>query len=215
MSRIQLKVTNMLTVKSAREWIVVGALLSAAMLAGCAPLGSAAPSAAPVTEAPDPGGLSEPSQPAEATVHAFPRIGSCDQIAAAAPDYVAGMPLDQEDSYIEQDVISCVWKPAEGDISALADIQIFSVTITADTSDVPDPAVAEQYGIKGYFTDPRLDALGGVGLWLGAESAPVDGGSGTVIVPGVHVQIGGGHWGQDSQLGKDNMVTLALQLLNM
>ncbi|WZH38189.1 MAG: hypothetical protein PIR02_05850 [Microbacterium enclense] len=125
------------------------------------------------------------------------------------------MPLDEANSFIEQDAISCVWKPAEGDISALTDIQIFSVSITADTSDVPDPAAMEQYGIKGYFTDPRLDALGGVGLWLGTESAPVDGGSGTVIVPGVHVQIGGGHWGQDTQLGKDSTVTLALKLLDM
>lgn len=49
---------------------------------------------------------------------------------------------------------------------------------------------------------------------MDTESAPVDGGSGTVIVPGVHIQIGGGRWGEDSQLGKDRLVTLALQLLN-
>jgi hypothetical protein len=107
-----------------------------------------------------------------------------------------------------------VWKPAEGTITALTDIRIFSVTITADTSDVPDPTQMEQFGITGYFTNPRLDALGGVGLWMDTESAPVDGGSGTVIVPGVHIQIGGGRWGEDSQLGRDRLVTLALQLLN-
>lgn len=48
----------------------------------------------------------------------------------------------------------CVWKPAEGTITALTDIRIFSVTITADTSDVPDPTQMEQFGITGYFTDP-------------------------------------------------------------
>lgn len=204
------------TVRSARQWMMVGALVSATLLAGCVPVGSVTPSAAPATEEPNQAGASEPSQPDEiGAVHAFPHITSCDQIAAVAADDVAGMPLDKEGSYVEQDSISCVWQPTEEDISALTDIRMFTVTITADTSDVPDPAIAEQYGIKGYFTDPRLDARGGVGLWLDTGSAPVDGGSGTVVVPGVHVQIGGGRWGQDSQLGKDKLVTLALQLLDM
>ncbi|WP_378143685.1 hypothetical protein ACFJGV_09670 [Cnuibacter sp. UC19_7] len=204
--------------KIVRRWNLLGVLVAATLLAGCAPGGNAAPPpAVPTDGAQDPGAAATtpPDSAAAGAVRALPRITSCDQIAAVAPDYVAELTLEQENSYIQDDTISCSWSPAEGSITSLTDIKTFSVTITADDSEIPDPAQMEQYGIKGYFTDPRLDALGGVGLWLDADSAVVGGGVGTVIVPGIHVTIGSSLWGQDSELARDSMVTLALQLLAM
>ncbi|MCS5497909.1 hypothetical protein NY547_11735 [Cnuibacter physcomitrellae] len=204
--------------KIARRRNLLGVLVAATLLAGCAPVGTAAPpAAAPTDGAQDDGAASTtPPEPAEAGAgRALPAITSCDQISAVAPDYVAELTLEQDNSYIQDDALSCSWSPAEGSITSLTDIKTFSVTITADDSEIPDPTQMEQYGIKGYFTDPRLDALGGVGLWLDADSAVVGGGAGTVIVPGVHVTIGSSLWGQDSELAKDSMVTLALQLFDM
>lgn len=210
------KVATVLCVKILRRRDLVGILVAASLLAGCAPVGIAAPPATvPTDDAQDQGtAATTPPEPAGA-VRELPQITSCDQIAAVASDYVAELTLEQDNSYIDEGTISCSWSPAEGSITSLTDIKTFSVTIEADDSEIPDPTQMEQYGIKGYFTDPRLDALGGVGLWLDADSAVVGGGVGTVIVPGIHVTIGSSLWGQESELAKDSMITLALQLLDM
>lgn len=189
-------------------------LVAAMLLSGCSAIlpTTAGARTEPQSEAPadapaaaDPG--SAPS------THGFPRISSCDQIAPIVSSYIQGLSLDQEYSEITADSVYCAWKPADGTITSLTDIQTVSVQVTAKDGDIPDPAEAAKYGMDIYFTDPRLDALGGVGLWSKVESAAVGGGFGSVLVPGVEITLGDSRWDQEGQIDKDGLVTAALAIL--
>ena len=184
------------------------------LLAGCS-------AAAPLTPPASEGGGASAGPPAaqsggeNAQARGFPNISSCDQVAAVVGDYIDGLPLDKENSYIQPDAIGCVWSTPADAVGALTDIQSFSVDITEDSGDVPDPEAAAEFGMDMYFTDPRLDAVGGVGLWMDADSAVVGGGTGSVIVPGVDVALTDSRWGQEGRLTKDSLVDVALTLLEL
>ncbi|MFT4279843.1 hypothetical protein [Microbacterium sp.] len=188
-------------------------LLSAVLLAGCS---------APAEPVPSPSGVPvEAGQGAEGGASGqvpdagLPNISDCDQVAAVVGDLIEGIPFDPEYSSAQSDAIGCVWAtPADG-VDDLTDIQRFSVDITEGSEDIPDPEEAAQYGMDMYFTDPRLDARGGVGLWLDADSAAVGGGTGSVLVPGVEIVVSDSRWGQEGRLDKDRLVAIALALLDL
>lgn len=188
-------------------------LLSAVLLAGCS---------APAAPVPSPSGVpAEAGQGAEGGASGqvpdagLPNISDCDQVAAVVGDLIEGIPFDPEYSSVQSDAVGCVWAtPADG-VDDLTDIQRFSVDITEGSEDIPDPDEAAQYGMDMYFTDPRLDARGGVGLWLDADSAAVGGGTGSVLVPGVEIVVSDSRWGQEGRLDKDRLVAIALALLDL
>ncbi len=188
-------------------------LLSAVLLAGCS---------APADPVSSPSGVpAEAGQGAEGGASGqvpdagLPNISDCDQVAAVVGDLIEGIPFDPEYSSVQSDAIGCVWAtPADG-VDDLTDIQRFSVDITEGSEDIPDPDEAAQYGMDMYFTDPRLDARGGVGLWLDADSAAVGGGTGSVLVPGVEIVVSDSRWGQEGRLDKDRLVAIALALLDL
>lgn len=188
-------------------------LLSAVVLAGCSAPAEPAPSPSEVPA--EAGQSAEGVTSGEAPTAGLPNMSDCDQVAAVVGDLVEGIPFDPEYSSVQSDAIGCVWAtPADG-VDALTDIQRFSVDITEGSDDIPDPDEAAQYGMDMYFTDPRLDALGGVGLWLDADSAAVGGGTGSVLVPGVEIVVSDSRWGQEGRLDKDRLVTIALALLDL
>ncbi|KZE89211.1 hypothetical protein [Microbacterium sp. TNHR37B] len=188
-------------------------LLSAVVLTGCSAPAEPAPSPSEVPA--EAGQSAEGGTSGEAPTAGLPNISDCDQVAAVVGDLVEGIPFDPEYSSVQSDAIGCVWAtPADG-VDALTDIQRFSVDITEGSDDIPDPDEAAQYGMDMYFTDPRLDALGGVGLWLDADSAAVGGGTGSVLVPGVEIVVSDSRWGQEGRLDKDRLVTIALALLDL
>ncbi|TPW78185.1 hypothetical protein FJ657_03260 [Schumannella soli] len=192
-----------------------GALaLAAASLAGCA-VGAPARDATPASGAKSgtaAGAGTGDATPADA-VRDLPKIASCDEVGAVVASYIDGIPLSQEESYIQSDEISCVWSPPQGSITDLSQIQTFGVTISEGEDEIPDPAALGDYGSKLYFTDPRLDAVGGIALWLTTDTSVVGGGTGTVLVPGVEVTLVDARWDQNAYLDKDALVTLGLQLL--
>ncbi|TPW77017.1 hypothetical protein FJ658_02670 [Schumannella sp. 10F1B-5-1] len=146
---------------------------------------------------------------------ALPKVSSCDEVGAVVASYIDGIPLDEEESYIQSDEISCTWSPPEGSVTDLSQIQTFGVTIAEGDDEIPDPAALGTYGEKVYFTDPRLDAVGGIGLWLTTDTSAVGGGTGEVLVPGVDITLVDARWDQNAYLDKDALVTLALQLLDL
>lgn len=145
----------------------------------------------------------------------MPSISSCEQIGAIVADYIVGIPLDEETSYLDADAVSCVWSPSADEVDDLSEIQTFSVDISEGDEEVPDPEAAGELGMDQYFTDPRLDAVGGVGLWMGTDTSVVGGGTGAVLVPGVEVYITDARFGQNAYLDKDSLVALALQILDL
>jgi len=143
----------------------------------------------------------------------FPRITDCDQVAAVVGGLIDGLPLDTEYSYIQSDAVACIWATPTDAVDDLTDIQRFSVDITEGSEEIPDPDEAAELGMDMYFSDARLDAVGGVGLWLDADSAVVGGGTGSVLVPGVEIAMSDSRWGQEGRLDKDRLVALSLELL--
>ncbi|MBZ4486543.1 hypothetical protein LQ938_06815 [Microbacterium sp. cx-55] len=169
-----------------------------------------------------PAGASAPSDGAaasppasESSSQGVPSISSCDEIGAIVADYIVGIPLDEENSYTDADAVSCVWSPSADEVDDLTEIQTFSVDISEGDEEVPDPEEAAAYGMDQYFTDPRLDDLGGVGLWISADTAVVGGGTGSVLVPGIEITITDARFGQNAYLDKNSLVTLALQILDL
>lgn len=185
-------------------------LLAASVIAGCSGGGETDSSAIPSPE----------SGAAQATAAplAFPRIASCEQLAGVMPaSRIEGLPLDEETSYVGPDEISCTWAARVEDLAPLdfGGIRSFAVDISVGDAEVPDPAVAAQLGINMYFTDPRLDALGGVGLWIPVNPEnPVRGGSGGVLVPGIEITIAGGGWGTGNEFSREEMLEVALKILD-
>ncbi|MEI2268496.1 hypothetical protein OHB93_04190 [Microbacterium sp. No. 7] len=190
---------------------VIPVLALAGFLAGCAP-------AAPAVSGE---GSARPTAPAAAgdggtaAVRDLPGISSCDQVAAVVGDYIDGIPLEKENSYVQPDAIGCGWVTPADAVSELSDIQSFTVDISEGMDEVPDADEAAGLGMDMYFDDPRLEKVGGVGLWMDADSAAVRGGTGSVLVPGVDIVISDSRWGQDGRLTKDSLVSVALALLDL
>lgn len=194
--------------------LLLSPLLAATLLSGCSAIGPATSGAQTDAETGAPAEAPAATDPGRTpSTHGFPRISSCDQIAPIVSSYIQGLSLDQEYSEIVADSVYCAWKPADGTITSLTDIQTVSVQVTAKDGDVPDPVEAAKYGMDMYFTDPRLDALGGVGLWSTVETAAVGGGFGSVLVPGVEITLSDSRWDQEGQIDRNGLVTTALAIL--
>lgn len=196
-------------------WSAVAALSAAASLSGCA---VGVPGAATTPTGDDATNTAMPTQndtPGAAHVHGFPHIVSCDEVGALVAGYVGDIPFDAENSYVQSDAVLCSWAPKADQVDSVTDIQTFSVSVSVGDDEVPDSAAAAAYGMDMYFTDPRLDALGGVGLWIDAGSAAVGGGAGTVLVPGVEITVTDGRFGQSGILDRDGLVTVASEILKL
>ena len=198
--------------KKTRLSITVPLILAGVLLSGCSLRGG---SAAPVDDgSAPPAPVDDSGQTTDGGVRPFPSISSCGQVAPVVSSYIDGLPLE-ETSGVEPGSVSCAWSTPSGSVSALTDIKAFSVAINEGSVDVPTMADAEKYGFSGYFTDPRLDALGGIGIWQAPDSPVVGAGTASIIVPGVDVLIVSSLWGQDTQLNQDEAVKIALTLLDM
>lgn len=179
--------------------ILAACALGVALLSGCAPVDHQAANGGSPTH--DDSSASVPSDPGEgdggdsgeggATV-AFPRITSCDQVAAATSALVQGMPLVGDS--IADDGVLCQWSmPDDGPFA--------SVTVQENTSVPTSDDLALQAKMLHLtptpISDPRLAAMNAVAIrWTTDGSADAPGYS-TVYVPGVSVELHAGRHNAD------------------
>jgi hypothetical protein len=189
-------------------------LLTTASLSGCASVPVEPPSTATAAAADESAATSPADADDSPTVRSVPRISGCEQVGAIVSGFIDGM-SPEADNAVQDDFIDCAWSTPEASVSSLSDIKTFSVTVEEGTDDVPNVADSEAMGFTDYFSDPRLDAIGGVGIFSDADNAAVGAGVGSVSVPGVDVTISSSQWGQDDGFDKEDLVTIALKLLDL
>lgn len=185
-------------------------LLPLAVVTGC----SAAPGSEPGQPTANSSANNDRSNDSDGANIPFPRIGSCDELARVAAAYVEGIPLDEEISHVEHEDVSCYWNHDPEDIDSFEQIQIFSIDIAVGDEDL---SLMEEgfksIGSDMLFHDPRLDDMGGFGIWLDADTSVVGAASGTVHLPGLEIRFGDGRVGAQNYLERDTMVDLALAIL--
>lgn len=144
----------------------------------------------------------------------YPSISSCDQIAAALPEYVGDIPLNQEQSYLGAEAMTCVWNREETEPTTFEEIQSFEVSLSATNGEQTITMdQAEEYGFGDtYFTDPRLEELGGIALWMDMDIAVAGGGTGSVLLPDVEIAFADLRWGARNLLTRDQLVDVGLRV---
>ena len=144
----------------------------------------------------------------------FPSISSCDQSAAVLPEYVGDIPLNQEQSYLGAEAITCSWNREETEVTSFEEIQAFEVSLSPGSGEeMITMEQAEEYGFGDmYFTDPRLDELGGIALWMDMDIAVAGTGGGTVLLPDVEIAFVDARWGAQNVLTRDQLVDIALRV---
>ena len=168
----------------------VTATLLTVALAGCTPAsGSTGTSSTQVQGGPD--GRFE-----------LPDLTDCSALAGLVADYVDGIPLNTEQSSVASHQIYCDWSPRDDRDP------MFSIQVDPE-GDPASPDADADTTRETTFTDPRLSAVNGVGVWQ-QQSDDFRGGS--VVLPGLTVMIA--QSGKTSTpLTRDALVSLALGVL--
>lgn len=144
---------------------------------------------------------------------AFPSFGSCEEIETIVAPYIQGLVLDEDIAYIDDEQISCQWHHDDGAVTSFDQIQIFGLDIEVGDDEVLTMEEVEAVGMEEiYFTDPRLEELGGIGVWLDGDNAVLGAGSGSVLLPGLEISLTDGRVGAQNLMDREAMVELALRL---
>lgn len=180
--------------------IALGALLLTGCSSGATDTDASSPPPAPEEQA------APPPTP-------FPDVTDCRQLEPVIGDFVADVEFNADASNIEDDNLYCVWGAADPEDPDGGGS--FTVSVGIGEALVPDPESASDVGMDtdSYFTDPKLDERGGIGLW--SSGGDTDRAAGAIIMPSLEIWLSDTRSDAKDHLTRNDLVTIGVSVLDL